>query len=139
MRTHQFKADLLWKQVVQPFRKVTNATSASPVFLAGLGNTIMDVQAYHMAGIDLDKIYLINKKSQISVFDKQQVGEQWTTLTSKKEKEGLVSTTVGDPMPRNWYKTQMGRTFKGYSDPNLLKHVLPQPKFHRREDELVIT
>jgi hypothetical protein len=136
MRTHHFKADLIWKQVVQPFRKVTNATSASPVFLAGLGNTIMDVQAYHMAGIDLEKIYLINKRSQISVFDKQ-VGEQWTNLTSKKEE--LFSATVGDPMPRHWYKTHMGRSFKGYSDPTLLKHVLPQPKFHRREDELVIT
>jgi hypothetical protein len=83
----------------------------------------MDVQAYHMAGIDLGKIYLINKESKISVFDKK-VDPEWSNLTSTKA--GLFSATIGVPMPRRWYKTQIGSTFAGYSDSSLLSHVLPQ-------------
>lgn len=122
--THHFKAEILWRQVVQPFRKVSHATSASPIFLAGLGNTIMDVQAYHMAGIDLGKIYLIDKRSRISVFDRNLGKEEWTNLTETTD--GLFSATIGVPMPRRWYKTQIGSTFAGYSDRRLLSHAIPQ-------------
>jgi hypothetical protein len=35
--THQFKADMLWKQVVKPFRNVSsNASSVSPIFVGGV-------------------------------------------------------------------------------------------------------
>lgn len=81
----------------------------------------MDVQAYHMAGIDLDKIYLINKKSQISVFDRI-TKEEWTNLTATPN--GLFSATVGVPRPRHWYKTQSGTEFYGYKDDELFPHVL---------------
>lgn len=121
MNTHHFKAEMLWKQVVQPFQQVSNGSS--PIFLAGLGNTIMDVQAYHMVGIDLGKIYLIDKKSQISGFDKN-LNQSWKKLTSTSSEDRFIPSTIRAPMSRGWYKSRMGSTFQGYSDPNLLSHVL---------------
>lgn len=120
-KTHHFKAEMLWKQVVKPFREMmSDAPSASPVFAAGFGNTIMDVQAYHMAGIDLDKIYMINKNSRITAFDKK-VDQEWLNLTATSS--GMLGATVGVPRPRNWYKTLMGNSFRGYTDQDLLDHL----------------
>jgi hypothetical protein len=121
MKTHHFKAAILWQQVVQPFRQVKHEASSSPVFLAGLGNTIMDVQAYHMAGIDLSKIYLIDKKSKISTFDRK-LDLEYSNLT--RTKDGCFSATVGIPMPRKWYKSMAGTIFNGYSDRSLKSHIL---------------
>jgi phosphatidate phosphatase PAH1 len=136
MSTHRFKAEMLWKQVVQPFRKVVNASSSTPIFLAGLGNTLMDVQAYHMAGIEMDKIYLINKKSRISAFDKK-VDKEWKNMTSSSGR--LLSPAVGTAMPRRWYKTKMRSSFEGYSDPRLLSRVMPQQNISEYSGEVGLT
>ena len=137
MKTHHFKAEILWNQVVKPFRNVANSSSASPIFIAGFGNTMMDVQAYHMAGIDLDKIYLINKKSELAALDRKP-HQEWTNLTSARNGT-LFAATLGVPRPRHWYKGQLGTKFSGYTDDSLLPHVwkhsiqhmsesLPEPK-----------
>lgn len=41
--THHFKSEILWKQIVQPFRKANNKRN-DQLFLAGFGNTVMDMQ-----------------------------------------------------------------------------------------------
>lgn len=41
--THHFKSETLWKQIVQPFRRATNK-EVNQIFVAGFGNTIMDMQ-----------------------------------------------------------------------------------------------
>jgi hypothetical protein len=41
--THHFKADMIWKQVVKPFRTVSKASSASPIFLAGVSLCAWDL------------------------------------------------------------------------------------------------
>jgi phosphatidate phosphatase PAH1 len=41
--THHFKSEMLWKQIVQPFRCATNDAIYN-LFVAGFGNTVMDMQ-----------------------------------------------------------------------------------------------
>ena len=68
---HLFKASLLMDQVVTPFCDVSENPHEKhqSLFVAGFGNTLMDVQAYHMAGMNLSQIYFIDKKSKIACFD----------------------------------------------------------------------
>jgi len=69
---HWFKASLLWNQIVSRFRAVASEeTKDRNVFLAGFGNSAMDMKAYHMVGMDLDQIYWIDRKSRISCLDGQ--------------------------------------------------------------------
>lgn len=182
-KTHHFKADMIWQQVVKPFRNVSKASSASPIFVAGvsllctgfgqilnpafvsnlrslnslgiLSWTYKPISKFFvhgiwvkiessfvsylsslnsMAGVDLDKIYLINKKSQISVFDRI-TKEEWTNLTATPN--GLFSATVGVPRPRHWYKTQSGTEFYGYKDDELFPHVLRHADGEEKEAEPV--
>lgn len=41
--THHFKAHMLWNQVVKPFRNVSKASSASPIFVAGVSSCAWDL------------------------------------------------------------------------------------------------
>jgi phosphatidate phosphatase PAH1 len=123
-RVHHFKARTLWNQVVQPFQLADPAMLPSDIFLGAFGNSWMDVQAYHMAKIDLAKVYIINKRSRISVFDKS-LQSEWANLTKPRSDK----STIGVPVPRSWYKAQMGSVFSGYSDPELVSHILT-----RKED-----
>ena len=67
---HLFKARTLLEQVVKPFCDVAEDNEIhESMFIAGFGNTLMDVQAYHMAGLKLHQIYAIDTKSRISCFD----------------------------------------------------------------------
>ncbi|CAB9506335.1 Phosphatidate phosphatase [Seminavis robusta] len=88
---HLFKASTLIDQVVAPFCKVSENPQAKhqSLFVAGFGNTFMDVQAYHMAGLELSKIYLIDKKSRISCLDADTsiVAEQEIALLKAKSKK----------------------------------------------------
>ena len=92
--THQFKSDVLTRQVVLPFAAAgrdcfaaeendadeneDDAKFCSPsrgrrrqrkLFLAGFGNKAMDAAAYEMAGIEKKNIYIINKESNLVCMD----------------------------------------------------------------------
>ena len=86
---HLFKASLLMDQVVTPFCEVSDDPHEThqSLFVAGFGNTLMDVQAYHMAGMDLSQIYLIDKKSRIACLD----GEE---LQSKRQTKRQSSSSL---------------------------------------------
>ena len=89
--THQFKADVLARQVVLPFAAAgrdcyiadddannsderKSSVSSRPgkqrkLFLAGFGNKAMDAAAYEMAGIEKRDIYIISKESCLVCMD----------------------------------------------------------------------
>mmetsp|Transcript_3887 Transcript_3887/g.11011 ORF Transcript_3887/g.11011 Transcript_3887/m.11011 type:complete len:857 (-) Transcript_3887:69-2639(-) len=91
--THQFKADVLTRQVVLPFaaagrdcyateeddaneQNEDDTTFCTPssggqrkLFLAGFGNKAMDAAAYEMAGMEKKDIYIINKESSLVCMD----------------------------------------------------------------------
>lgn len=89
--THQFKADVLARQVVLPFaaagrdcytadddgsdKEETKSRVSSKMgkrrklFLAGFGNKAMDAAAYEMGGIEKKDIYIINKESSLVCMD----------------------------------------------------------------------
>jgi LNS2 (Lipin/Ned1/Smp2) len=88
---HAFKASQLINQLVTPFCKVALDPEEKhrSLFVAGFGNTFMDVQAYHMAGMSLDQIYVIDKSSRIFCLDAGEESDSpskrriWSTLSSK--------------------------------------------------------
>lgn len=88
---HQFKAAALEHQVRRPFRQV----GVDHVLQAGFGNTLMDVEAYHQAGLRGDQIYLIDKQSRIYCLDR--------------------------PHAKLWHRR--GTSFHGYDDLELSVHV----------------
>ena len=63
---HEFKASTLTTHVVQPFRQV----GVNRIFVAGVGNSLMDMQAYHAAGMEPHQMYMIDKQSTIYCLDK---------------------------------------------------------------------
>jgi hypothetical protein len=84
----------------------------------------MDVQAYHMSGIELSKIFLINKKSHICVFNKKRPLQEKMVQNDGKDDEVSPLTTADIPMSREWYQTQVGTMFQqGYSDVGLTSHL----------------
>ncbi|VEU33634.1 unnamed protein product [Pseudo-nitzschia multistriata] len=111
--TQKFKAKKLWDNVVQPFRKATNNDPKSPSFVAGFGNNFMDMQSYHAIGLDLDRIFKINKKSQIVTFDKENITSQ--------NSNGDFSFP-----PHQWYKDRIGTKFDGYTDSELVDRICPE-------------
>lgn len=145
-RTHHFKADILWQQIVLPFLKanedekgtittkgfgnvpnntpaiITNiegngdnhnhnqksdASQGPNIFVAGFGNTMMDVMAYHMVGIELKNIYIINPKSIINVFDN----------SNNKIQQELQSPTEEDASSLIKAMTITNNTHDGNSSP----------------------
>ena len=124
--THQFKAGVLLNQVVQPYRRACMSSSPGsessefPMFMAGFGNTYMDVQAYHVAGIHLKKIFLINRHSSISVFDKA----SWSRQDGVFNKKEQHVTDADYPRSRKWYEERTGTTFFGYADERLIHHAM---------------
>lgn len=149
---HKFKAAAIMEQVVTPFCKVSDNPQDvhKSLFVAGFGNTFMDVQAYHMAGIELSQIYLIDKKSRIHCMDAWETQKQqepspqqskrksWRTtkldshhtVTIMDESRQLEEENKEDfpmlktPMSKKGYKKQMGTVFEGgYGDENLVSHV----------------
>jgi LNS2 (Lipin/Ned1/Smp2) len=104
---HLFKASQLINQVVTPFCRVTLDPEEKhrSLFVAGFGNTFMDVQAYHMAGMSLDQIYLIDKKSRITCMDagvdtveRPSRRRIWSAVTSRL---GSGSAMKGDSASMN--------------------------------------
>ncbi len=115
-QTHHFKAEILWNNVVEPFRK---AGLTQGIFQAAFGNTVMDVQAYSMVAVPLSRTYLI-KNSKIHSFDKNGDEEFLNLTTSTKNSP----TAWKSEMPRGWYHQKMGTTFEGYGDPRLREHIV---------------
>jgi len=105
--TQRFKAEKLWEQVVKPFRQAANNDPNFPVFVAGFGNSFMDMQSYHSVGMELHRMFKISKKSQIVNFDKPD-------MTFESYNGDL------DFPPHQWYKDRMGTQYDGYTDPRLL-------------------
>lgn len=106
---HDFKSKTLRNQVLRPFSELGRNND---VLLAGFGNTSMDCQGYHDAGLELHKIYWIDKQSTIYCLDE----EQKTTRSSPTRR-------------RSDYRKRRGSSFKGYQDASLVSHVL------QREEE----
>lgn len=98
---HEFKLKSLLKHVTQVFAK----SGASNVFLAGIGNSLMDMQAYHAAGLDLERIYLIDKES---------------TIYCLNNIDAQVPTEVSD------FLLARGTRFDGYHDENFLAQIQRQ-------------
>jgi len=148
---HEFKSQTLLNQVIRPFvecRKRNSMTSlttgategpleperiTNDILLAGFGNTVMDIQAYHMAGLRLESIYLIDKKSRIYCLDSDGEGQasgdrKNQTITSPNNSLQSSSTNPNskpvEPKARHEYMQRRGSSFEGYQDSNLLPHVL---------------
>lgn len=100
---HEFKADVLTRQIVLPFAAAGGEHSSFPdgynadrrhasetnggvfrcqrkLFLAGFGNKGTDAAAYEIAGIDKNDIYIIDKDSNVVCMD----GCEWIASSSKK-------------------------------------------------------
>lgn len=151
--THHFKSETLWRHVVQPFQNARKASSnnvtdgqdgtfngrtATNVLVAGFGNSWTDVQAYHMVGIDLSRIFKIDEHSQIVAFDKQQKlgddedddDDEFATLKDATRTPEMNPTDHGNRIggfavpPKSWYNDRRESVFAGYTDPGLLATVL---------------
>jgi hypothetical protein len=110
---HIFKYDTLQSYVARPFQQHwTTKDSAEAderdksIFYAGLGNTLFDMHAYHHAGIELHRMFLIDKQSRIYCLDQTD-----------------IQLELHMNHPRD-YALAKGTLFaNGYRDANLLSHV----------------
>ena len=131
--TQAFKAGELEKHIAGPFRRCArnnqdttqqeeerrndddSNSSKDSIFVAAFGNNLNDVQAYHKIGVDLDKIFMIDKNSRIVTFDKLNKAPKISPPPRKGD--GDESSFP----PHSWYKDCIGAIFEnGYSDKNLL-------------------
>ncbi|KAG7364347.1 LNS2 lipin/Ned1/Smp2 domain containing protein [Nitzschia inconspicua] len=138
--THHFKSETLWKQIVQPFRRATNDANYE-LFFAGFGNTVMDMQAYHAVGMDLNRIFKINKRSEIVTFDKRSEYPLHAIEMSQLMIDNNTNNknTVSLKFPsRKWLKDRMGTVYSGYADPRLHAHLFDHGKHRTAEEGEVI-
>lgn len=111
---HTFKYDTLEKYVCQPFRQLG---VTRPIFEAGFGNTVYDMHAYHNAGIQPHRMFLIDKQSQIYCLDKNEV---------EPNDADRVNRALDHPKE---YAMERGTLFSGgYEDEKLLCFVLGYKK-----------
>lgn len=100
-----FKYEELERHVAGPFQRATELkVDCETLFLAAFGNNLNDVQAYHKSGLELDKIFLIDKNSKIVTF---QADEKEPPLGE----EGFS--------PHSWYNDRVSTVFNGYCDTKL--------------------
>lgn len=135
--THEFKADLLARQVVLPFVCAGKKESgARPLFLAGFGNKKTDLLAYEMVGMNSHHIYIIDKNSvlvstnsgiefeaeNVDVDGSHDVG----SLGRETVKEDLSSNkiSVSNPKKKRANLSRNKRRFRGYADPRLRTELL---------------
>ena len=97
---NKFKLSALEYQIIRPFQLV----GGSNPLRAGIGNSLMDMQAYSEAGIHLSGCYLIGKDSIIFCLDNESHQD---------------STGQG----RSRFLSARGTRFIGYNDEKLLLHV----------------
>ena len=142
--THIFKSHCIWNQIVKPYQLIDHATDGGDgftnPFVAGFGNSWTDVQAYHRVGIPLNNIYKINASSAIIVWDRRSDDDDGTAAdqtTVARLPENHDKGMMNDTFPKIWYKTRVGNMFEsGYSDPNLLTHVLRSSPLFSQEPYL---
>jgi phosphatidate phosphatase PAH1 len=135
--TQAFKAGELEKHIAGPFRRCcarsrndndnSNSNHKDSVFVAAFGNNLNDVQAYHKIGVDLDKIFMIDKHSRIVTFGK------WNNASANTTTNASTNALTNAPPSRerhgddessfpshSWYKDCIETVFEnGYSDKNL--------------------
>lgn len=116
-RTQEFKADRLWKNLVQPFQEA-GAPHHQDFLLGAFGNTLMDIQAYHMVGVGLQHSYLIEKSSKIHAFDKDDNSKRPADLTLNSPRR------LGPERPKAYFRSKMHSHFQGYADKDLLDHLM---------------
>merc|ERR1712238_111237 len=89
---------------------------------AGFGNNTRDMQAYHSIGMDLHRIYMIDKKSRIVIFDKK-MEKDGNDNTETDLAATDTTTTNNHPtefQSEQFYKDRIGTTFdEGYTDTKL--------------------
>jgi phosphatidate phosphatase PAH1 len=117
--THHFKSQTLWKQIVQPFRKAAKDDDLL-VFLAGFGNSMMDVMAYHSVGIHTTRLFKISKDSKIVTFDNKGSNNSKTMMEEETAKLTTSNDGILNFRPHKWYKERIGTVYFGYSDPRLI-------------------
>ena len=111
---HEFKYDTLKNYVARPFRDL--GVRSRDIFYAGFGNTVFDMHAYHNAGIDLHRMYLIDKQSRIYCLDRKE----------HEDADSNVQRVLDHPKE---YAVARGTLFAdGYHDAKLLSHVLGEKK-----------
>jgi phosphatidate phosphatase PAH1 len=135
--THEFKADLLARQVVLPFVVAGKEKSGSRLFLAGFGNKKTDSLAYEMVGMKSHDIYIINASSvlvstsaslefedEAEESDNEVVGcFAWEQMV-RTEDLSFEMISVSNPSKATKTTSQKKRHFKGYNDPKLKKELL---------------
>jgi LNS2 (Lipin/Ned1/Smp2) len=109
---HEFKYDTLKKYVARPFQDL----GATDVFYAGFGNTVFDMHAYHNAGIDLHRMFLIDKQSRIYCLDRKEHEDSNTDVERALDR------------PKEYAMARGTLYGNGYQDPKLLLHVLDYKK-----------
>lgn len=115
VNAHEFKYNTLEKYVLQPFLDVGATTNQ--IFHAGFGNTLYDMHAYHRAGIDAHRLFIIDKQSQISACD----GVSVISSSQNKDQSKEKAMTLDHPKQ---YESIKGTKFAaGYLDPNLLSYL----------------
>ena len=125
--TQAFKAGELEKHIAGPFRRCcarnndnndninSNSNHKNSVFVAAFGNNLNDVQAYHKIGVDLEKIFMIDKNSRIVTFGKRNNAS--TNAPPPRERDGDDESSFPS---HSWYKDCTETIFEnGYSDKNL--------------------
>jgi phosphatidate phosphatase PAH1 len=117
---HEFKFDTIEKYVTQPF--LTIGANIKNIFYAGFGNTVYDMHAYHNAGIDLHRMFLIDKKSNIYCLDSTHTFSSSTNECNEKIDKKYIQCALDHPKQ---YALTKGTLFvHGYVDPKLLTYIL---------------
>jgi hypothetical protein len=87
----------------------------------------MDMKAYHAAGVDPARAYLIGETSAISALDHSlaNADESNVAKDSKKQlqQQPEIPVLKGDLVD---LRIMVGSQFNGYSDPALMKHMRSQ-------------
>jgi hypothetical protein len=140
VNAHEFKYHTLQKYILQPFIDVGAKTDQ--IFHAGFGNTWYDMYAYHRAGIHADRMFIIDKQSQIYVCNASVVGGTIAAIPPTKNTTTTSDNEDDDDPDKNdtpstkrilldhpkQYESMKGTKFtSGYLDPNLLTYISNLP------------
>lgn len=133
--THEFKADLLARQVVLPF-VAAGKEKVGALFLAGFGNKKTDSLAYEMVGMNAHQIYIIDSSSKLvstshalefeDSFENESSSEGIDVILDPTKQSGELSSekiVVSNPKKNTKTGSQKKRHFKGYTDPKLLTEL----------------
>lgn len=129
--THEFKADLLARQVVLPF-VAAGKEKVGALFLAGFGNKKTDSLAYEMVGMNTHQIYIIDSSSKLvstshalefeDSFENESSSDCIDVILDPTKQSGELSSekiVVSNPKKNTKTGSQKKRHFKGYTDPKL--------------------